>query len=119
MAKILIVDDDAEITNLYERFLTLEGYETTSLNESAKALDVANAIIPDLFILDLMMPQPYGFKLCRLLRDDPQFELTPILITTALGDNDSKVIAYGAGANDYLIKPFHINELAERVRKLI
>jgi len=119
MAKILIVDDDAEITNLYERFLTLEGYETTSLNESAKALDVANAIIPDLFILDLMMPQPDGFKLCRLLRDDPQFELTPILITTALGYNDSKVIAYGAGANDYLIKPFHINELAERVRKLI
>ncbi|MBI5945216.1 MAG: response regulator transcription factor [Chloroflexi bacterium] len=119
MAKILIVDDDSEITSLFERFLSLEGYETTSLNESAQALDVANSIVPDLFILDLMMPPPDGFKLCRLLRADPKFELTPIIIITALGDSDSKAVAYGAGATDYLIKPFHINELAARVKSLL
>ena len=119
MAKILIVDDDLEATDLFEKFLTFEGYETTSLNESAKTVDIANTIIPDLFILDLMMPPPDGFKLCRLLRADPKFELTPIIIITALDDSDSKAIAYGAGANDYLTKPFHINELAIRVKNLL
>lgn len=119
MTKILIVDDDKEVTNLFEKFLTLEGYETTSLNDSAKAVAVANEIVPDLFLLDLMMPPPDGFKLCRLLREVPKFALTPIIIITALGDNDSKVVAYGAGANDYLIKPFHIDELAKRVKAFI
>jgi DNA-binding response OmpR family regulator len=119
MAKILIVDDDKEVTNLFERFLSLEGFETTALNDSASAIEVANSIIPDLFILDLMMPPPDGFKLCRLLREEPKFSLTPIIIITALNDNDSKVVAYGAGANDYLTKPFHIDELAKRVKTFI
>ena len=119
MAKILIVDDDKEITSLFEKFLSLEGYETTALNESAQAVDVANSIIPDLFILDLMMPPPDGFKLCRLLRKEPKFAHTPIIIITALNDNDSKVVAYGAGANDYLTKPFHIDELAQIVKSFI
>jgi DNA-binding response OmpR family regulator len=116
MAKILIVDDDQEITNLFERFLSLEGFETKSLNESALAVDVANSMVPDLFILDLMMPPPDGFKLCRMLRAEPKFSHTPIIIITALNDNDSKAVAFGAGANDYLTKPFHINELAQRVK---
>ena len=119
MAKILIVDDDKEVTNLFEKFLSLEGYETTALNESSKAIDIANSIIPDLFILDLMMPPPDGFKLCRLLRAEPKFAHTPIIIITALSDNDSKAVAFGAGANDYLTKPFHIDELAQRVKTLI
>lgn len=119
MTKILIVDDDMEVTSLFEKFLTIEGYDATSLNESDKAIDLANSIVPDLFILDLMMPPPDGFKLCRLLREEPKFEFTPIIIITALSDNDSRVVAYGAGANDYLTKPFHINELAERVKALI
>lgn len=116
MKKILIVDDDKDITSLFEKFLTMEGYEATSLNESAKAIEVANSITPDLFILDLMMPQPDGFKLCRLLRAEKKFSYTPIIIVTALNDKDSKVVAYGAGANDYLIKPFPIKELGERVK---
>ncbi|MBI5963335.1 MAG: response regulator [Chloroflexi bacterium] len=119
MAKILIVDDDVEVTSLFEKFLSLEGYETTSLNESAQALDIANSIVPDLFILDLMMPPPDGFKLCRLLREQPKFAHTPIIIITALSDNDSKAVAYGAGANDYLTKPFHINELAQIVKSFL
>ena len=119
MNKILIVDDDIESTTLFEKFLSFEGYEATTVNESAKALDIANSINPDLFILDLMMPPPDGFKLCRLLRQEPKFAFTPIIIITALDDNDSKAIAYGAGANDYLTKPFHINELALRIKALI
>ncbi len=116
MAKILIVDDDQEITNLFTKYLELEGYETTALNESARAVDLARDIIPDLFILDLMMPPPDGFKLCRLLRAEPQFALTPIIIITALSDSDSKVVAYGAGANEYMIKPFQVKELADKIK---
>lgn len=116
MPKILIVDDDEQITNLFEKFLVGEGYEAFGLNDSSKAVDFAKSIIPDLFLLDLMMPAPDGFKLCRMLRSEAKFSHTPIIIITALGDADSRAVAFGAGADDYLQKPFHIDELARRVK---
>jgi len=119
MSKILIVDDDIQATTLLKKILTAEGYEAISINESSKAIQLAKSINPDLFLLDLMMPDPDGFKLCRMLRLDPHFSKTPIIIITALDDSDSRVIAYGAGANDYLTKPFHIDELALRIKALI
>jgi DNA-binding response OmpR family regulator len=76
---------------------------------------VANEAKPDLFLLDLMMPEPDGFKLCRMLRTNINFMRTPIIIVTALNDEDSRVVALGAGANDYLSKPFHIDELKSRI----
>ena len=76
-------------------------------------------IIPLGFILDLMMPDPDGFKVCRMLRQTPRFIFTPIIIVTALDDSDSKVVAFGAGADDYLTKPFHIDELSQRVKDLL
>ena len=119
MEKILIVDDDVQVTSLFEKYLSSVGYETTSVNDSSKAIQVALSINPDLFILDLMMPEPDGFKLCRLLRTFPNFTYTPILIVTALDDSDSKVVAFGAGADDYLTKPFHIDELSQRIKALL
>lgn len=119
MSKIMIVDDDIQATTLLEKILAAEGYEAVSVNESSKAIQIAKSANPDLFLLDLMMPDPDGFKLCRILRSDPYFSKTPIIIITALDDSDSKVVAYGAGANDYLTKPFHIDELALRIKALI
>ena len=119
MTKILIVDDDDQVTALFEKYLSSEGYEAISENDSTKAVQVALRTNPDLFILDLMMPQPDGFKLCRLLRDIPNFINTPILIVTALDDSDSKVVAFGAGADDYLTKPFHVEELSRRITDLL
>jgi len=119
MTKILIVDDDDQVTALFEKYLSAEGYEAISENDSSKAVQVALKTNPDLFILDLMMPQPDGFKLCRLLRDIPNFLNTPILIVTALDDSDSKVVAFGAGADDYLTKPFHVDELSRRITDLL
>jgi len=119
MTKILIVDDDDQVTALFEKYLSAEGYEAISENDSSKAVQVALKTNPDLFILDLMMPQPDGFKLCRLLRDIPNFINTPILIVTALDDSDSKVVAFGAGADDYLTKPFHVDELSRRITDLL
>ena len=100
MTKILIVDDDEQVTVLLGRLLTMEGYQATAENDSSKAHETARSLKPDLILLDLMMPDPDGFKLCRILRADPHFMFTPIIIVTALDDNDSRVVAYGAGAND-------------------
>ncbi len=119
MAKVLIVDDDVQATTLISEVLSAYGYKTTVVNESAMAMAVAKLVHPDIFVLDLMMPPPDGFKLCRMLRADPNFKQTPILIVTALGDTDSRIVAMGAGANDYLGKPFGIDDLNSKVQKLL
>jgi len=119
MLKIMVVDDEVEATTLYKEVLTMEGFEPIVENESWKAMQVAELTNPDLFILDLMMPEPDGFKLCRMLRADPRYKRTPILIVTALDNTDSKIVAMGAGANDYLTKPFRIHDLSSRIKKLL
>ncbi|PWB77933.1 MAG: hypothetical protein C3F07_01065 [Anaerolineales bacterium] len=119
MAKIMVVDDDKDATTLFEEVLNMQGHTPVVLNESSKALQIAMEELPDAFILDLMMPEPDGFKLCRMLRAEPRFRRTPIIIVTALNDTDSKIVAIGAGANDYLTKPFHINELDASIRNLL
>lgn len=117
MAKILIVDDDVKVTTLLKRFLSAAGYEVTTINDSSKAAQTANLIRPDLFILDIMMPQPDGYKLCTMFRADAKFAQTPILIITALEDSNSKATAFGA--NDYLSKPFDLDDLAPRIDALL
>jgi len=117
--KIMVVEDDKDYIILYKEYLTLVGYEAITEQHSSKAMDVARALKPDLFILDLMMPEPDGFKLTRMLREDPEFRRTPIIIITALNDLDSKLVALGSGANDYLTKPFHIEDLQARIDILL
>ena len=119
MPKIMVVDDDKEFTTLYKEYLTMVGFQAVTENQSWKAIEVANETKPDLFLLDLMMPEPDGFKLCRMLRTNMNFARTPIIIVTALNDEDSRVVAIGAGANDYLTKPFHIDELKSRITFLL
>lgn len=118
MTKILMIDDDMRATRLLEKILAVEGYETVSVNNSSKAVQIAKLINPDLFLLDLMMPDPDGFKLCRMLRTDSYFTNTPIMIVTALDDSNSRIDVFGAGANDYMTKPFNIDELVYRIRAL-
>ena len=119
MAKIIVVDDDKASTALFNQVLMMYGYEVVVINESAKAIEIANSEKPDLFILDLMMPEPDGFKLCRMLRADPAYRKIPIIIVTALNDVDSRLVALGAGASDYLVKPFHIDTLRDSLDKLL
>jgi DNA-binding response OmpR family regulator len=119
MAKILIVDDEPQATTLLEMLLSSRGYKTVAVNESSEAIQVAKETDPDLIILDLMMPEPDGFKVCRMLRADSRFMLTPILIITALDDTDSRIVAFGAGADDYLIKPYNVDELVSIIKALL
>jgi DNA-binding response OmpR family regulator len=119
MTKILIVDDDLQATTLLKMLLAPKGYEVISENDSSSAVKVAILSQPDLIILDLMMPDPDGFKVCRMLRADARFIFTPILIITALDDTDSRIVAYGAGADDYLMKPYDVEELLMTVKNLL
>ncbi len=117
--RIMVVEDDIPASNFMAEVLKMAGYEAVVVNESWKAIEVADSTTPQAFLLDLMMPPPDGFKLCRMLRAHPDFKYTPILIVTALDNTDSKIVAIGAGANDYLVKPFRIDDLTTKVKDLL
>lgn len=118
MPKILIVDDDVTITELMKALITMEGHQATTVNDSTKALDIANSVNPDLITLDLMMPGLTGFELCELLHNDPRFANTPIMIVSARDDHESRQKALQAGAKDYLTKPFGVNDLIQKIKEL-
>jgi DNA-binding response OmpR family regulator len=119
MKKIMVVDDDVEATKLLAGILKHQGYEVIAVNDSTVAAQIAGEERPNMFLLDLMMPVIDGFKLCRLLREDRKFMVTPIIIVTALTDEDSKAVAFGAGANDYLSKPYHPRQLLTIIKELL
>lgn len=112
----MVVEDDEAASMFIADVLEVEGYAPIVVNESSKAIAMARATLPHAFLLDLMMPPPDGFKICRMLREDPTFKFTPIIIVTALDDTDSKIVAMGAGASDYLVKPFRIEALMSKIR---
>lgn len=116
--RLMVVEDDEATSMFIAEVLEMEGYEAIVVNESSKAMETALSTLPQGFLLDLMMPPPDGFKLCRMLRAEPAFHRAPILIVTALDDLDSKIVAIGAGANDYLVKPFRIDDLTSKLKKL-
>ena len=119
MAKVMVVEDDEQALAFIAEVLALDGHEAILVNDSSKAMDIATSTLPEAILLDLMMPPPDGFKLCRMLRAEPLFKHTPILIVTALDDTDSKIVAIGAGANDYIVKPFPVEELLAKVKDLL
>ena len=119
MTKIMVVEDDRQASTFLAELLTMEGYVPIVVNESSKAISMATATLPDAFLLDLMMPDPDGFKVCRMLRANPNFIETPIIIITAMDDTDSRIVAFGAGANDYIVKPFRIEELSSKLKDLL
>jgi len=119
MTKIIVVDDDEDFTNLYKMTLRMKGFDTTAVNQSSVAIEMAYLVKPDVFVIDLMMPEIDGFQLCRMIREDPVLKQIPIVIVTALTDEESKEIALGAGANDYITKPFSIDSLKSMIDAIL
>lgn len=115
MAKILIVDDDITITELMKALVKLDGHEPTVVNDSLYAMEAANSVDPDLITLDLMMPGLTGFDLCELLRNDPKFANTPVIVISAKDDPQSREKALAVGARDYMVKPFDVDEFLEKI----
>ena len=115
----MVVDDDEDFTNLYKKVLESADFDTTAVNQSSAAIEMAYLVKPDIFVIDLMMPEIDGFELCSLIREDPVVRHIPIIIITALTDEESKEVALNAGANDYLTKPFKIDKLKSVINKLL
>lgn len=119
MGKILIVDDDQGTTKLLEFILSKEGYDVASINNGGETISMALAYNPNLILLDLMMPSVDGLEVCRDLRAESQFAQTPIVFFSSVSDVEKKAAAFGWGANDYIVKPIHPQELKLRIKALI
>jgi len=118
MAKILIVDDDTLITGLMETLINMGGHKAIIVNNSTEAMDTALAEKPNLITLDLMMPHLSGYDICEMLRADPQFDQTPIVIISAKEDTRSKEKALALGATEYMTKPFDIDYFIKTIERL-
>lgn len=114
----MVVGNDEEQSSFIAGVLTKGGYEVFHVNDSRQAIATAERTNPHVFIFDLEMAPPDGFHLCRMLRAHRSFRYAPILIVTALDPTDSKIVAIGAEANDYLVKPFSAKSLLAKVREL-
>lgn len=117
--KILIVDDDIETLRLVGLMLQRQGYEIASASNGAQAISMAQKDIPDLIVLDVMMPDMDGYQVTHTLRQMPDTALTPILMFTAKSQVDDKVAGYDAGVDDYLTKPVHPAELIAHIKALL
>jgi len=111
--RILIVDDDPAITKFVRANLEAEDYQTLLAKDGFEALQVIEKELPDLVILDIIMPRTDGFEVCRQIRE---WSKVPIIILSARGDENDKVTCLELGADDYLTKPFGIRELMARIK---
>jgi len=111
--KILVVDDEAQISRVLKTTLSTQGYVVRTASNGEEALLEMKNWCPDLLITDLRMPRMDGLELCRRVRNDSR---VPVIILSVKGEEDIKVQALDAGADDYVTKPFSVNELLARVR---
>ena len=116
-ATVLVAEDDTEIRTALERILRYEGYNPVTVNDGAAALEAITEHEPDVIVLDVMMPFVDGLTVCRRLRD--QGDRTPVMMLTARHEVSDRVAGLDAGADDYLAKPFELEELLARIRALL
>lgn len=117
--RILVIDDDPAIAELVAINLEMAGYDVSQADDGVKGQALAVQLIPDLIMLDLMLPKVDGFTVCHRLRRDDRTSDIPIVMLTALSQTQDKVEGFNAGADDYLTKPFEIEEMLARVRALL
>lgn len=114
---VLLAEDDRAIRHALERALTLEGYAVTAVADGVEALAQAHRTPPDVLLLDVMMPGIDGLQVCRVLRAEG--DRTPILMLTALVETADRIAGLDAGADDYVVKPFDVEEVFARLRALL
>src|SRR5215813_7163497 len=118
-ARILVVEDEEALTTLLRYNLDAEGYEVETVGRGDEADTRLRERIPDLIVLDWMLPGLSGIELCRRLRTRPETKQLPIIMLTARGEESERVRGLATGADDYIVKPFSVPELLARVRALL
>jgi DNA-binding response OmpR family regulator len=116
MAKILIADDNKQITSILEEYAKKEGYSTQIARDGQEAIREFEKINPDIILLDVMMPKMDGFEVCREIRKKSN---VPILMITARGEDFERIMGLDIGADDYIVKPFSPPEVMARVRAIL
>src|SRR3990172_2688152 len=114
--RVLVVEDEPMVAEVVERYLRRDGYEVKMAGDGLEALRLFQGWVPDLVILDLMLPQMDGLEVCRRMRAASE---TPIIMLTARGDEPDRLLGLGLGADDYVTKPFSPRELAARARAVL
>jgi len=116
--KILVVDDEADILELLKYNLVKEGYDVKTAPDGIKGVDIAKNFIPDLIILDIMMPKQDGVETCRQIREIPELSNAFVIFLTARAEEYSEVAAFDMGADDYINKPIKPRALVSRINAL-
>jgi DNA-binding response OmpR family regulator len=119
MARILIVEDEHDIAENLVALLSAKGHKATSTADGADALHRARKELPDLILLDVMLPRMSGHDVCRMLRAEPRTAKLKIVMVTGLGRGADVEEAFAAGADDYLIKPFDSARLFKKIDKVL
>lgn len=119
MAQILAIDDDELVSRTLQRALKMYGHQVMVAKSGTEGLQLARRHHPDLFILDIMMPGADGYQICRQIRGDPLLQDLPVLFLTAKAKDEDKIEGFRAGADDYLTKPFNMEELELRVKAIL
>ncbi len=117
--QILIVEDEADIRELLRFNLEREGFSVLEAADGNEALRLARQHLPDLMLLDVMIPGPDGFEVCRLLGAQAETAHIPVLMLTARGEEMDRVVGLSLGADDYVVKPFSVRELMLRIRAVL
>lgn len=118
-ARILVVDDEQGVTDLFKRLLDSAGYIVDVANDGPSALEAVAQNPPDVILLDVAMPEVDGFAVCQRIKSQSSTRLTPIVLVTGLGDLEQRIKGVEAGADDFLTKPVDPHELLARVRSLV
>jgi CheY-like chemotaxis protein len=119
MPSILIAEDELDIRNLIAFTLRFNGYEVTAAANGEEAVAAAAQAAPDLILLDVRMPRMDGYEACRQIKLLPGLERVPVVFLSAKGQDEEIRAGFDAGAYEYLVKPFSIQELAERVKEIL
>jgi two-component system, OmpR family, alkaline phosphatase synthesis response regulator PhoP len=117
--KILIVEDEQDISEMVTYNLNKEGYDTISAVDGEKAIDLATRKLPDLVVLDLMLPNIDGLDVCKILKQDATTKQIPIIILSAKSQVEDKIVGLELGADDYMTKPFSPKELIARIKSVL
>ena len=119
MTSVLLVDDERDLLSLLDFNLRAAGFETLLATTGEQALSHLRRRIPDLVLLDLMLPDVSGTEVCRRIKEDPRSRHVPVVMLTAKGEEVDRVVGFEVGADDYVTKPFSVRELVLRLKAVL